>query len=162
MPSTGRSRLRAPPRSAGAVLLRAPPRSAGAVLLRAPPRAPRALTRCCASASCKLSCGSPGILRRADTVRSPSVLSGAFAWVQVMERLFLVLCGLNGFLAVALGAFGAHGLRARIGPLADGAQRLAWWDTAAHYHLMHALALGLVAQLAARSASGAVQVAGFA
>jgi uncharacterized membrane protein YgdD (TMEM256/DUF423 family) len=79
-----------------------------------------------------------------------------------MERLFLVLCGLNGFLAVALGAFGAHGLRARIGPLADGAQRLAWWDTAAHYHLMHALALGLVAQLAARSASGAVQVAGFA
>jgi uncharacterized membrane protein YgdD (TMEM256/DUF423 family) len=79
-----------------------------------------------------------------------------------MDRLFLALCAGNGFLAVALGAFGAHGLRARLSPLADGAQRLGWWETAAHYHLMHALALGLVSVLAARGASTALSVAGFA
>ena len=51
----------------------------------------------------------------------------------------------NGFLAVALGAFGAHGLKARLASLPDAAQRLAWWQTASDYHLYHALALGLLA-----------------
>lgn len=78
-----------------------------------------------------------------------------------MERLFIVLCGVNGVLAVGLGAFGAHGLRARLGALADGAQRLGWWETAAHYHLMHTLALGLVAYLAGRGAGSLPAVAGF-
>jgi uncharacterized membrane protein YgdD (TMEM256/DUF423 family) len=77
-----------------------------------------------------------------------------------MERIFLVLAGVNGMLAVGLGAFGAHGLKPRLQALADGAQRLGWWETAAHYHLMHALALGLSAQLAARSTGVAAQVAG--
>lgn len=49
----------------------------------------------------------------------------------------------NGFLAVALGAFGAHGLKGRLSALPDATQRLGWWETAAHYHLVHALALGL-------------------
>src|SRR5690348_14551422 len=79
-----------------------------------------------------------------------------------MERVFLVLAGVNGFVAVALGAFGAHGLKARFAALVDGAQRLAWWETAAHYHLMHALAIGLSAYLAARPGAGtAAQVSGF-
>ena len=39
-------------------------------------------------------------------------------------------------LAVALGAFGAHGLKGRVDP-----DMLAVWNTAAHYHLVHALAL---------------------
>ncbi len=73
-----------------------------------------------------------------------------------------MLAGVQGFLAVALGAFGAHGLKARLGSLADGAQRLAWWDTAAHYHLAHALAIGLSAFLMSRApASAAASVAGF-
>lgn len=76
-----------------------------------------------------------------------------------MERLALLGSGVLGFLAVALGAFGAHGLRARLGPLADGAQRLEWWQTAAHYQAIHALALGLVGLLAARSTSNALSVA---
>ena len=42
-----------------------------------------------------------------------------------------------GFLAVALGAFGAHGLKATL--LANGT--LPIWETAAHYHLAHAVAL---------------------
>ncbi len=52
--------------------------------------------------------------------------------------------GLYGFLAVGLGAFGAHGLQKMLATVEDGAKRLDWWETAAHYHLIHALALGLV------------------
>jgi uncharacterized membrane protein YgdD (TMEM256/DUF423 family) len=60
---------------------------------------------------------------------------------------WLAASGVSGFLAVALGAFGAHGLQARLADAADGAKRLGWWQTAAQYHLVHALALGLVAVL---------------
>jgi uncharacterized membrane protein YgdD (TMEM256/DUF423 family) len=77
-----------------------------------------------------------------------------------MERIFLVLSGCYGFLAVALGAFGAHGLKRFLDKVPDGAQRLAWWETGAHYHLAHALALGLVAYLAGRAGGTAVTVAG--
>lgn len=55
--------------------------------------------------------------------------SGSMRWVAVAGAL---LAGL----AVALGAFGAHGLRDVL-----GAQQLGWWQTAAHYHLPHAVAL---------------------
>lgn len=47
-----------------------------------------------------------------------------------------LLIGLNGALAVALGAFGAHGLKSRL----DTAGMLSVWDTAVHYHLAHAIA----------------------
>lgn len=77
-----------------------------------------------------------------------------------MTRWLLVLSGLSGFLAVALGAFGAHGLKGRLGPLPDGVQRLEWWQTAASYQLAHALALGVAAFLAQQGASGAARVAG--
>lgn len=50
------------------------------------------------------------------------------------------LAGALGALAVATGAFGAHGLEDKVTP-----ERLATWETAARYHLAHALALGLVA-----------------
>lgn len=76
-----------------------------------------------------------------------------------MERIAWLVSAVMGFLSVALGAFGAHGLKARLAPLADGPQRLEWWSTAAHYQAIHALALGLVACLAARSSSSAVKVA---
>ena len=76
-----------------------------------------------------------------------------------MERLAILGSGIFGFLAVALGAFGAHGLKTRLGPLPDGALRLEWWSTAAHYHLVHALALAVVAFLATRTSSTAVTVA---
>lgn len=62
-----------------------------------------------------------------------------------MERTALVLAGLLGFLGVALGAFGAHGLKKRLAGAPDGEQRLAWWQTGAQYHLIHALAIGLSA-----------------
>jgi uncharacterized membrane protein YgdD (TMEM256/DUF423 family) len=73
---------------------------------------------------------------------------------------WLTVSGISGFLAIALGAFGAHGLQARLGAAADGAKRMGWWQTAAQYHLLHALALGLVAVLVARIPQA--RLAGFA
>jgi uncharacterized membrane protein YgdD (TMEM256/DUF423 family) len=73
---------------------------------------------------------------------------------------WLTVSGVSGFLAVGLGAFGAHGLQARLADAADGAKRLGWWQTAAHYHLMHALALVAVALLVAKAPQA--RYAGFA
>lgn len=76
------------------------------------------------------------------------------------DRLLLATSGVFGFLGVALGAFGAHGLRSRLEALPDFARRMEWWETAARYHLVHALAIGLVAALAAGGASTSHRVAG--
>ena len=54
-------------------------------------------------------------------------------------RIWIVLGALSGFLAVGLGAFGAHGLKQVAGP-----EQLAWWHTATLYHLLHAPVLVLV------------------
>jgi uncharacterized membrane protein YgdD (TMEM256/DUF423 family) len=62
-----------------------------------------------------------------------------------MRRFLLLASTVNGFLAVALGAFGAHGLKNRLADVPDVARRLGWWETAAHYHLLHALALAILA-----------------
>jgi len=78
-----------------------------------------------------------------------------------MTRIFIILSGVLGLSAVALGAFGAHGMRSRLESLPDGMKRLEWWNTAAHYHLTHALALGLVAWLAHRGASTSTTLAGW-
>ena len=78
-----------------------------------------------------------------------------------MTRIFIALSGVLGFLAVALGAFGAHGLRSRFGELPDVAKRLEWWTTAAHYQLTHALALAVAAWLVHRGAGTPGAVAGW-
>lgn len=78
-----------------------------------------------------------------------------------MERLFLALAGLNGFLGVMLGAFGAHGLRSSLASASDGMRRLEVWETAARYQLIHALALGLLAALAPRFQAQALPIAGY-
>lgn len=49
---------------------------------------------------------------------------------------------INGALAVAAGAFGAHGLKAKLAP-----ELLATWQTGAEYHMYHALALVLAGVL---------------
>lgn len=59
-----------------------------------------------------------------------------------MTRLFLVLGAVSAFLAVAAGAFGAHGLRARLSP-----DLLAVFEVGARYQMYHALALIAVAWL---------------
>jgi uncharacterized membrane protein YgdD (TMEM256/DUF423 family) len=73
----------------------------------------------------------------------------------------MTTAALLGAAAVALGAFGAHGLSSRLGGLADGAVRLEWWKTAAQYHLAHALALGITAQLATEGRAGRLAGAAF-
>lgn len=78
-----------------------------------------------------------------------------------MAKLWLALAGANGFVAVAAGAFGAHGLKKMLAAAPDGAQRLDWWHTAAQYHLAHALALGLVAALAPHVAGRTPALAGW-
>ena len=52
-------------------------------------------------------------------------------------RAALIASALMGFAAVALGAFGAHGLKG----LLEQNNQLANWNTAAHYHLVHAAVL---------------------
>jgi uncharacterized membrane protein YgdD (TMEM256/DUF423 family) len=54
-------------------------------------------------------------------------------------KTFVILGSLSAFLGVALGAFGAHGLKARVSP-----EMLAVWQTGVQYHLVHALGLLLV------------------
>ncbi len=49
---------------------------------------------------------------------------------------WLFVAGLSGALAIVAGAFGAHGLRGRI-----DAGLLAAFETGAHYHLVHSVAL---------------------
>jgi len=61
------------------------------------------------------------------------------------------ISGITGALAVACGAFGAHGLKARVEP-----DLLEIWHTAAHYHLLHAVVL-----LALTSSSHAPGVGGW-
>ncbi len=55
-------------------------------------------------------------------------------------RFWLILCAASGFVSVAAGAFGAHGLANRISET-----DLAAFQTGVQYHLVHTLALGLVA-----------------
>lgn len=78
----------------------------------------------------------------------------------MLERRLVIAAGVLGLTAVALGAFGAHGLRSMVQALPDGAERLSWWQTAAHYHLIHALAVALAAWLASRGPTRAAAVAG--
>ncbi len=53
-----------------------------------------------------------------------------------MDRVFFALGAASALLAVGAGAFGAHGLRARLTP-----DLLAVFETAARYQMYHALAL---------------------
>ena len=63
---------------------------------------------------------------------------------------------LLGAAAVALGAFGAHGLKARV-----PAEDVAIFETAARYHLIHALAILAAAWAVDRFPGAPSQVAGW-
>lgn len=65
-----------------------------------------------------------------------------------MNRLLTTLAAIFSFTGVAFGALGAHALKSAVGALPEAAERLAWWETAARYHLIHALGLGLLSVLA--------------
>ena len=69
---------------------------------------------------------------------------------------FGILGSAFGFLGVALGAFGAHGLRGRLTPA-----ELATFETGVRYQMYHALALLLLALLMSRNGSGAASLSGW-
>jgi len=69
-----------------------------------------------------------------------------FAWLGAM----------NAFIAVAAGAFGAHGLKARVTP-----EALAVFETGARYHMYHALALLAVGWAATRWPGSGTTAAGW-
>lgn len=60
-----------------------------------------------------------------------------------MAKLFIQLAALNGALAVIIGAFGAHALKARLTP-----ELLSVYETGVQYHFWHALALLAIGILA--------------
>jgi uncharacterized membrane protein YgdD (TMEM256/DUF423 family) len=78
-----------------------------------------------------------------------------------MPRLWLVSGALLGFLGVAAGSFGAHGLKS----LLESHGQSANWETAVRYCLFHAIALVIVGILAglpqASGARGLVSAAGW-
>jgi uncharacterized membrane protein YgdD (TMEM256/DUF423 family) len=68
-----------------------------------------------------------------------------------MDRnVWLGMGAISGLISVAAGAFGAHGLKARLSP-----ELLQVFETGARYQLIHALLLCVVGVLAGRSAGAA-------
>ena len=68
-----------------------------------------------------------------------------------ISKIFILLGSINAFLAVAAGAFGAHALKGKLDP-----GMLATYDTAAHYHLIHALGLLVIGLLGQSLQGGAL------
>ena len=80
-------------------------------------------------------------------------------------KLWLLLGAILGGLAVAAGAFGAHGLESHFeqsGLAADEQRLIDVWETAARYQMYHALALLGVGWLTARRCTLAANLAGTA
>jgi uncharacterized membrane protein YgdD (TMEM256/DUF423 family) len=73
-----------------------------------------------------------------------------------MERLFLAAAAISAAISVAAGAFGAHGLRARLSP-----ELLAAFETGARYEMYHAIGLALAAWAAGRFPGSAAAWAGW-
>ena len=73
------------------------------------------------------------------------------------DRLFLLAGAISGFVGVGAGAFGAHGLRARLTP-----ELLSVFETAVRYQMYHALALlGVAVLTTVRGESGLLTASGW-
>ena len=73
-----------------------------------------------------------------------------------MDRVFFALGSLLALIAVALGAFAAHGLKSRLDPA-----MLATFETGVRYHMYHSLALLAVGWAATRWPGAAVNASGW-
>lgn len=72
-------------------------------------------------------------------------------------RIFIVLGAINGFLAVAFGAFAAHGLKSILSP-----GLLAIFQTGVDYQATHAIALILVGMLSRSGSAPLLKISGWA
>lgn len=75
-----------------------------------------------------------------------------------MTRTFLLIAAVLGFVGVAIGAFGAHGLEATL--QANG--RADTFETANRYHMIHALVLIAVAWISTLTLGRWSRIAGWA
>jgi uncharacterized membrane protein YgdD (TMEM256/DUF423 family) len=73
-----------------------------------------------------------------------------------MDKTFMLIGAVAAFLGVAFGAFGAHGLRARISP-----EMLAVFETGVRYQMYHSLAILIVAGAMARMDGWLIKSAGW-
>lgn len=73
-----------------------------------------------------------------------------------MQKTFLISGALLGGLAVILGAFGAHALKAKLSP-----ESLQIFETGVRYQFYHALALLLVALLSDKMNSSSMNFSGY-
>lgn len=71
-------------------------------------------------------------------------------------KVFLLLSVINGFLAVALGAFGAHGLEGKLSE-----KMIATWEKAVQYQMFHTVALFVTAILMQKMQVTSVATAGW-
>jgi uncharacterized membrane protein YgdD (TMEM256/DUF423 family) len=71
-------------------------------------------------------------------------------------KLFIILGALNAFIAVALGAFGAHGLEGKIPD-----KYLEIWKTAVQYQMFHAVGLLVLGLLAGKISSPLINWSGW-
>lgn len=71
-------------------------------------------------------------------------------------KLFLILAALNGFLSVALGAFGAHGLEGKVSE-----KGLEQWGKAVDYQMFHTVALFVTGLLMSKVQTGLMTGAGW-
>ncbi|KHE72086.1 DUF423 domain-containing protein [Halobacillus sp. BBL2006] len=71
-------------------------------------------------------------------------------------KLFLILAALNGFLSVALGAFGAHGLEGKVSE-----KGLEQWGKAVDYQMFHTMALFVTGLLMSKIQTGLMTGAGW-
>ncbi|SRR5690554_4209295 len=71
-------------------------------------------------------------------------------------KILLLIGAINGFLAVALGAFGAHGLEGRLSE-----KMLATWEKAVQYQMFHTLAIVASALLFMKTNISMFQTAGW-
>lgn len=73
-----------------------------------------------------------------------------------MQKIFLISGALLGGLAVILGAFGAHALKAKLSP-----ESLQIFETGVRYQFYHALALLLVALLSDKMNASSMNFSGY-
>ena len=73
-----------------------------------------------------------------------------------MDRFFFIAGSISAFLAVALGAFAAHGLKTKLSP-----EMFNIFEVGVRYHMYHALALLVVAWASTRWPGGNINAAGW-
>jgi uncharacterized membrane protein YgdD (TMEM256/DUF423 family) len=91
-----------------------------------------------------------------DLPDPPDLQTSQTGMIAGMDKTLMFVGALMGGLGVAIGAFGAHGLRGRLSP-----EMLAVFETGVRYHMYHALAILLTAALMSRVDGRAIVIAGW-